>query len=282
MISSGRIKQAMIKPTIRQKVWNYMRRNRIFIIADVMAITGANYKNLREMFKVYEHAGYIKVVRKGKPFTSTQLKLIKCTGVKVPTHDKNTNTLFDYNIEEEIKIVVPSAYEKVLSCLNKSLISKEEINKQSDLSEATTQKSYVKLKELQIMTRVIPTRRNTFGYRLFNVDIQKAQKLLEHIREEKVHVVDKKSTDEQKTKEVSEKLIKLLDAMTEKKMSKRGLDEKASLRLGSAKNYWDRFIKRGVVSEIVPTQRDSKRVLFKVYPEKVKELKAELLLGVKL
>lgn len=279
----------MIKPTIRQKVWNYMRRNRIFVIADVMAITGANYKNLREMFKVYEHAGYIKVVRKGKPFTSTQLKLIKCTGVKVPTYDKDTNTLFDYNTKEEIKIVAPSAYEKVLSCLNKSLISKEEINKQSDLSVATTQKAYAKLKELKILIRVIPTRRNTFGHRLFNVDVQKAQKLLENIRDEKIHLVDKKLNakqtklaSNQKSKEVSEKLIKLLDAMTEKKMSKRGLDEKASLHLGTAKNYWDRFIKRGIVSQITPTQRNGKRVLFKIYPEKVIELKKELLNGEKL
>jgi transcription initiation factor IIE alpha subunit len=288
MISNGKVKQAVVKPTIRQKVWNYMRRNRIFVIADVMAITGANYKNLREMFKVYEHTGYIKVVRRGKPFTSTQLKLIKCTGVKVPTHDKARNILFDYNTKEEIEIKFPSSLEKVLSCLDKSLVTKEGIEKATKLSGATVQKVYAKLKELEIMIRVVPTRRNTFGYRLFNIDVALVKKLKEDIQSQIINPDEllkqkvERPTAQQKEPYCSEFLISALSAMTKEKMTLYDIASKAGIEPHHVKAYLKRFAKHGIMSQIIPTEKDGRKVIWKIDIQKAKDINEKVKIGKRL
>lgn len=181
MTSNARAKRTAIKPTIRQKVWNYMRRNRVFMISDVMAITGANYKNIQKMFKIYEYAGYVKIIKRQKPFSSTQLKLIKCTGVKAPAYDNKRDVLFDYNTNEEISIKTKSAIQKVLDCLDKGMVTKEEVAKQAGISLMTAKKCYQELKDKNIMTLIKPIRRNQFGYRFFKVDIGKAKALKEKL-----------------------------------------------------------------------------------------------------
>lgn len=282
MILNGKVRQTFIKPTIRQKVWNYIRRNRVFMISDVMAITGANYKNLKEMFKVYENAGYIKVLKRQKPFSSTQLKLIKCTGVRVPTHDKDKNILFDYNTGEEIEIKSKSAMEKILDCLDKGLVTKEEINKKTALSFKTVTECYADLKERGVMARVVPTRKNQLGHRLFSVDLEKVKVLKESFESQRYTEkanIEEKLKKKSKSPQVPPTLLKLLDTMTEEKDTKRNLDRKAELRMGTAKHYWSRLISHGIVSAIKPLEKDGKGVLFSISPEKAQEFKEKLLRG---
>lgn len=181
MISNARAKRTAIKPTIRQKVWNYMRRNRVFMISDVMAITGANYKNIQKMFKIYEYAGYIKILKRQKPFSSTQLKLIKCTGVKAPAYDNKKDVLFDYNTNKEISVKSKSAIQKVLDCLDKAMVTKEAVTKEAGVSLMTAKKCYQELKDKSVMTLIKPIRRNQYGHRFFKVDFEKAKVLKEKL-----------------------------------------------------------------------------------------------------
>ena len=172
---TGNKKKITIPQTLRQKVWNYMRRNRNFVIGDIMAITGIGYPNLRDMLKNYELAGYVKPISKEKPLTSNRYKLIKNSGVRVPMYDKRKGILYDPNLDLKIEVKRKPSLIKILEAITKTPITKEEINKITMLSHATNVKCYAKLKQFKIMTRPSPLQKNNEGYILFNIDFDEIE-----------------------------------------------------------------------------------------------------------
>lgn len=277
-----------IKNTIRQKVWNYMRRNRIFTLGELIAIIGSSYKNLREMLKVYEHTGYVKIISKEKPMTSTRYKLIKYTGVRVPIYNKETKVLNDTNIGKEIKVRPLHSLEKILDCLNKELMTKQEINKQVDLSSSTIVNCYAILKELSIMQRVIPTRVDRLDHKLFTIDLNLVENLKTDIKLEKINPSEllkskaKRPKAEPKIPCYSKVLLKMLDAMNKQKMSLNEIEEVADIEKDHGRAYWGKLIRNNIVSEILPIQKDGRRRLWKINIEEIPKLKEELVAGKKL
>jgi len=187
-MATGNKNSTIIPQTLRQKVWNYIRRNRNFVIGNVMAITGIKYGNLRDMLKTYELAGYIEAISKSKPLTSNRYTLIKCTGVRVPIHDKRKELLYDPNLDIEVEIKRTPSILKILSFMDKSPISKEEINKSTMLAHATNVKCYAKLKELNMITRISPIQKNSNGHVLFNVDLTEIEEFKKKVANREIDI----------------------------------------------------------------------------------------------
>ncbi|WP_455756504.1 hypothetical protein [Sulfurimonas sp.] len=187
MVTRNR-RDAAIKPTLRQKVWNYMRRNRNFVVGDIMAITGIKYGNLRDMLKVLEIVGYVIAVSKEKPLTSNRYKLVKCTGAKVPIYTHKKQLFYDSNLNITIEVKRTPSIQKILNEMTKTPITKEEINKATMLSHATDVKCYRKLKELGIIIRTSPIQKNSDGHVVFNIDLDELEKFKEKIESGEIDI----------------------------------------------------------------------------------------------
>ncbi len=86
----------------RQKVWNYIRRNPIFRVGDIMITLEVKQGFLKQMFWYLSEAGYIRIDDDKVEYTDRVYTLMKNTGIKVPSMvgDK----LYDYNTGEEIVV----------------------------------------------------------------------------------------------------------------------------------------------------------------------------------
>lgn len=175
--------------SLRQMIWNYMRRNRVFVIGDLMVITDAKYKYIREMMSTYEKAGYIKIIKKESSFTSTQIKFVKCTGVKAPAYNKDISTIYDPNTKEEIDVSKVLMIEKVLNSLKDSPVSKEQIADEVNGTVNSIKNQYAELVSIKILKRTSPVKYDSDGNLLFIVDFDNLQKKREELslnREEKL------------------------------------------------------------------------------------------------
>lgn len=281
MISKG--KKTEIKNNLRQKIWNFMRRNRIFVVSDVMAITGANFKYLREMINTFERAEYIKILNAGKPFSSMQIKLVKCTGVKVPSYDKALNVIYDHNTQEEFDVSKVSIIEKIIETLTEPLVSKQEIAKNTEKTFGSLKNQYAELIELKILERTNPIQYNKDKEILYRVNLRIVKEKKEQFAEERKQLLLERKNKSKSTPKPPESLIKILDAMTQPTTTIRDMDRSAGVPLKTCENYWDRLMARKVIKKIEPEKRAaSGGVMYKVYPNKAQKLKQKLLAGEKL
>ncbi|MDD3467874.1 MAG: hypothetical protein PHE67_12060 [Campylobacterales bacterium] len=90
------------KYSLRQKIWNYMRRNPVFRVGDIMLALDLEQKSLKQMFWYLTETGYIRLDTNGETYEDRTYTLMKNTGIKVPSMVKDT--LYDYNTKQEIKI----------------------------------------------------------------------------------------------------------------------------------------------------------------------------------
>jgi ribosomal protein S25 len=91
----------------RQYIWEYMRRNRVFKVEDVLLIVEEmSQSSMQKFFRQLEHAGYIKVrIPKGKRtkpklFRDRSYGLVKNSGVLCPVWLPKQRRLFDRNTQE--------------------------------------------------------------------------------------------------------------------------------------------------------------------------------------
>jgi hypothetical protein len=91
----------------RQYIWEYMRRNRIFKVEDVMLIVDdMSESSMKVFFKQLEHAGYIKVRipigKKTKPkrFRDRSYGFVKNSGALCPVWIAKQKRLYDRNTQE--------------------------------------------------------------------------------------------------------------------------------------------------------------------------------------
>ncbi len=91
----------------RQYLWEYIRRNRVFKVEDLLPIVDdMSVESMKVFFKQLEHAGYLKiripVGRKTKPkkFVDRSYGLVKNTGALCPVWVPKQKRLFDRNNQE--------------------------------------------------------------------------------------------------------------------------------------------------------------------------------------
>ena len=96
----------------RQFVWEYLRRNRLCVIDELLVLSAMGEESLRAFFGQLERAGYVKqrqeVRSKKSPraFVSRVYTLVKNTGILCPVWVEKQKRLFDRN-EREMQVKDP-------------------------------------------------------------------------------------------------------------------------------------------------------------------------------
>jgi len=95
----------------RQYVWEYMRRNRLFRVEDLLPLVDMGTESLRKYFGQLERAGYIRARKINgkvpKRFTERSYGLVKNTGILCPVWVDKQKRLYDRN-NQELQIRDPS------------------------------------------------------------------------------------------------------------------------------------------------------------------------------
>ena len=167
-------RRVQIQSSIRQTVWNYMRRNRTFRFGDVIMITGVSNIYLKNIIRYLKAVDYIIEVEKVKPYTSTQFTLIKYTGVKSPSF--KGNTVYDYNTDEELIIEHTPVVSKLLEVMIESKMSKQTISVKADVSLGVCKKWFKKLTELGLINEIKPIEKIN-KQKVFMIDLEKVEQL---------------------------------------------------------------------------------------------------------
>ncbi|MGE4399368.1 MAG: helix-turn-helix domain-containing protein [Campylobacterales bacterium] len=97
-------KRCSQKTTKKEKVWQYIRRNRRFAVRDVMMLTDTTKGFCKQMFWYLAETGYLRLESEGQSYEERVYVLVKNTGVKSPA--LINNRVFDYNTGEEYEIYV--------------------------------------------------------------------------------------------------------------------------------------------------------------------------------
>lgn len=99
------MKQFKRRKSERQFVWEYLRRNKIVKIEDMLPLVDMSLESLRQYFVQLVNAGYVKARKpiKGKipkKFTDRRYVLVKNTGIIAPVWVAKQKRLYDRNTEQ--------------------------------------------------------------------------------------------------------------------------------------------------------------------------------------
>ncbi|WP_320034826.1 hypothetical protein [Halarcobacter sp.] len=198
------------KISIRQKMWNYMRRSRSFRLGDVLIICEPSLLYLQKYLATLLNAGYIKLVSKKKPLTDRVYVLVKNTGVLAPVADDFG--LFDYNTREEIRTknsktkakqqnYVPEVIVKLLKVLqNEDEVTRAYLIEKSETTIAGLTKWWKRLQKFGVIDstpimadksnmkkwradRIGNYKRDSKRRRFYKVDKKRAAYILKEIQE---------------------------------------------------------------------------------------------------
>ena len=88
------------KKGFKQAAWNYMRRNKIFCVKDIITVTGIDLSYLKNFLYHLQRVGYIKTEDMDKNYKNRCYRLLKDTGPIVPKTNKGE--VYDYNLKKTI------------------------------------------------------------------------------------------------------------------------------------------------------------------------------------
>lgn len=169
----------------KQKVWDYMRRNRQFRAGDVMMILDVNSDFLLPIFRVLELVGYLELEHGSHTFKDRHYKLIKYTGIKSPSiikkpcdivRDENTGEEFildgSHPIQLEDKI-------KLLRAMRKKEVTREAIAKNAGMNIYSA-KVFRYIEEF-IEAGIIERYARVKNTRIFSVNLEKRADMLHQL-----------------------------------------------------------------------------------------------------
>ena len=90
------------RKTNRQRAWEYIRRNRVFRVGDILLILEISESSLQLLLRQLVQAKYIKIVKRKRAFTDKSYKLVRNTGIHCPSKLKNEKALWDFNLLEKV------------------------------------------------------------------------------------------------------------------------------------------------------------------------------------
>jgi len=188
----------MANITNHQKIWNILQAGEWTTINDIANQTAISADSVALYIRPLYNAGYLEAkTPHSKVKHNHQIKLIKNTGEKAPKLSKHSSILTDQNILEEFYITPKAKKEKeiknhknlvpILQSLIK--IGKEEVYRQEiwqkvDLMPTALIRWIPRLLEVEILKDTGERYRNS---PLYQVDLEKAQKLLELVNKFKSH-----------------------------------------------------------------------------------------------
>ncbi len=89
------------KKTTRQQIWEYMRRNKIFEIGDILLIFEVGDDVLRAYIRQLLGGGYLQCITSKRTFEKKAYRLIKNTGALAPIWIAKEKKLIDANIQSK-------------------------------------------------------------------------------------------------------------------------------------------------------------------------------------
>jgi len=141
-----------------QKIWNYIRRNKIFRAGEILMVCGTSFSYFQKYLRFLEKSKYVEFVgKKRNPLTNREYKLIKNTGAKAPLvsnnslFDYNTGECFDYSPDKKRKIEIPDNLIKILKCLNQTEMTRTEIIKEANIPMSTLAKWWKRLEKTGVV-----------------------------------------------------------------------------------------------------------------------------------
>lgn len=180
MVSAHRIRHKR-KESLKQNIWNYMRRNMRFRVGDIMMILEVRYGTIKPIMWALENAQYIRLDSDNGEYKDRIYTFIKNTGIKSPSiingevYDHNTKSFYKHEVikkeKEQRPPVAPRTRLKLLKAMQIDKMSKEEIAKDACVNGtsggAKEEFSYLILKK--VMTRTHPIERRN-GKMLFIIN----------------------------------------------------------------------------------------------------------------
>lgn len=89
------------KKTVRQQIWEYMRRNKIFEVSDILLIFEISNDVLRAYIRQLLRSGYLQCITSKRQFEKKAYRLIKNTGVLAPIWIAKEKKLIDANLQRK-------------------------------------------------------------------------------------------------------------------------------------------------------------------------------------
>lgn len=172
------------RKSLKQKIWNYMRRNKRFRVGDIMMILEVRDGTIRPLMWALESAKYIRLENEAKEYKDRTYTFIKDTGIKSPSIINGD--VYDHNTKEEFKLQKqPTAYRmrlKLLKAMSRPTMTKDEIAKSAEVSItggwAKQEFLYLNLKGAIARTNPVQRREKEI---LFTVNKDKCDELISDI-----------------------------------------------------------------------------------------------------
>ena len=196
MVQDKKIDYSKRKIKGNQKIWNYIRRNKLFRAGDVLIVCETSFAYFQKYLRFLEKAGYVQFIgKKRNPLTNREYKLIKNTGPKAPLvsdnslYDYNTNECFDFTPDKKRKIEIPETLMKILNSISQDEITILEIAEKSNITSIALEKWWSRLKKMGVICGLIevnekhPTRHYLQKYKkkdrnfIYKYDLQRAKEI---------------------------------------------------------------------------------------------------------
>lgn len=141
-----------------QKIWNYIRRNKIFRFGELLMVCDVKFSYLSKYLRFLEKSGYIVFIGKRKnPLSNREYRFVRYTGVKAPVvnnnslFDYNTNESFDYSPHKKREKEIPENLIKILNSVDQDEITINEILQKACIPKTTLDKWWVRLKKMGVV-----------------------------------------------------------------------------------------------------------------------------------
>jgi len=183
------LKKNRPRRSTKQKVWDFMRRNRAFRAGDVMMILDVDKHFLMPIFRAFELAGYLELESGSETFNDRHYKLLKNTGIRSPSVlKKPCDIVRDLNISEELILdgthpVQIADKLRLLHAMKYDCMYRERIAVIADihLYSAKTIRYLEEFTELGIMER--KPRSNCSDRRMFTIHHDKREALIRELED---------------------------------------------------------------------------------------------------
>lgn len=178
------LKKNRPRRSTKQKVWDFMRRNRAFRAGNVMMVLDVSRDFLMPIFRALELVGYIELeMTTTDAFKDRHYKLVKNTGIRSPSilknpcdivRDKNTGEEFILDGTHPVQI---NDKIKLLRAMRKQEVTRESIAKNAGMNIYSA-KVFRYIEEF-VEAGIIEKSSRVHNARVFNVNLDKRADMLE-------------------------------------------------------------------------------------------------------
>jgi predicted transcriptional regulator len=205
------------KTSSKERVWRYIRRNKLFSFIDAKIVCGVNDGTLKAILWHLEKAGYIKIKGDRNPLVKRVYVHNRGAkfGIKSPSlvngivYDINTGK--QYNIKPskkeqvEKEPFVPNILMKLLEAIDSEFMSKEEIALKGGVSFACSKKYWRRLEDSLVLRAALNGQQRTTndtkflrkdGKKLFICDFKKVEDVKQYLKSGKYNQKIKTSLED--------------------------------------------------------------------------------------